>query len=221
MEAINNGKDVHTAAAELVYQTDEVTADQRSRAKTLNFALLYGMGNTALADSLDMTVSEAIRFRSVYFAQIPEAAPFIETVKEVVKQRGYIRNLFGRRRRLKYDESYKAPNALIQGCAADYLKYKIVEIYKYLKFNKYKTRMLMICHDEIIFEVHKEERFLLPILKTMLSDFTTFRVDITAGVEQGRPSWGSKTEEPTEFAEVVEVPNIDLHDGETFRRYYR
>lgn len=80
--------------------------------------------------------------------------------------------------------------------------------------------MLMICHDEIIFEVHKDERYLLPILKTMLSEFEEYRVPITAGVEEGRPSWGSKTEEPTEFVDKVEVPEVDLTSGITFRRYY-
>jgi DNA polymerase-1 len=218
IEAIKNGKDVHTATAELIYGTTDVTPEQRSNAKTLNFSLLYGSGDAATASSLGLTVSEARDFKNRYFSQIPEAQPFIETVKAVTRQRGYIKNFYGRRRRLTHNETYKATNALIQGCAADYLKLKIVDIYKYLKYNKCKTRMINVVHDEIIFEIHKSERHLVPILKTLLSDFTSFRVPLTAGAELGDPSWGDKKDAEAPFVDNIDASykQYNIHRGAAF-----
>src|SRR6185312_7581903 len=96
---------------------EEVTEKERDDGKTINFSLVYGQGDEATARSLKKSVGEAIRFKAQYFAAIPEIQPFINSVHRVTRTRGYIRNWYGRRRRLKYDEAYKAPNALIQGCA--------------------------------------------------------------------------------------------------------
>jgi DNA polymerase-1 len=225
IEAIHHGKDVHQATAAIIYNVpyDMVTDEQRTRAKTVNFSLIYGQGDAASAASLKMTVSDARRFKDTYFAQIPEAAPFIAQVQRVTKTRGYIKNAYGRRRRLKYEECYKAPNALIQGCAADYIKDKIVDIYKFLKGNNFKSRMIMVVHDEIIFEVHDSEEHIIPKLRQLLSEFEAFRVPITAGVEYGNPSWGEK-EKPTDigFAEPSEeeyklMLNYNVFDGSVFK----
>jgi DNA polymerase I len=192
IEAIHNGHDIHQATAALIYNVPyvDVTDEQRTKAKTVNFSLLYGQGDAASASSLQMSVSEAREFKSKYFAQIPEAGPFIRSVQDVNKARGYIKNMYGRRRRLKYDESYKAVNALIQGCAADYLKDKIVDMYRFLK--DYKSRMVNVVHDEVVFEVHDSELHIVPTLIELMSDNKMFRVPITAGCEVGSPSWGEK-----------------------------
>jgi len=224
IQAIINGQDIHRATAAIIYNVpyDEVTDEQRSKAKTVNFSLIYGQGDQALADSLKMTIGDAVRFKNRYFANIPEAKPFIDAVERVTRTRGYIVNFYGRRRRLKSDEVYKAPNALIQGCAADYIKHKMVRIYKYLKMNNYKTRMLLVVHDEIIFEVHKDEKHLIPKLRWLLSDFETFRVPITAGVEKGNPSWGQKIEpenvgfEAFTKKKVNAIDNFNVYDGSVF-----
>lgn len=169
-----------------------------------------------------MSVAEAIRFKNRYFANIPEAKPFIDAVQRVTRTRGYVVNYYNRRRRLKSDEVYKAPNALIQGCAADYIKHKMVRIYKFLKMNSYKTNMLLVVHDEIIFEVHKDETYLVPKLRWLLSDFDNFRVPITAGVEKGNPSWGQKvTPEGIGFEsftkeELESIDKFDVFDGSVF-----
>lgn len=224
IQAIINGQDIHRATAAIIYNVpyDEVTNEQRTKAKTVNFSLIYGQGDQALADSLKMTVGDAVRFKNRYFANIPEAKPFIDAVERVTRTRGYVVNFYGRRRRLKSDEVYKAPNALIQGCAADYIKHKMVRIYKYLKMNNYKTRMLLVVHDELIFEVHKDEKHLIPKLRWLLSDFETFRVPITAGVEKGNPSWGQKIEpedmgfEAFTKEEVNAIDNFNVFDGSVF-----
>lgn len=226
IEAIHHGKDVHRATASIIYNVpyEDVADEQRSKAKTINFALIYGMGNQATADSLDMNVSEAMDFKNRYFAGIPEAMPFINSVERVTRTRGWIKNYYGRRRRLKSDEVYKATNALIQGCAADYIKHKMVNIHKYLNAHNYKSRMILVVHDEIVFEIHKDEKFLIPKLRWLLSDFETFRVPITAGAEKGNPSWGQKVEvnevgfEPLTEEELEAMANYDVFDGSVFSK---
>jgi len=217
IEAIKNGWDVHAATASILFNVpyEEVTEDQRAKAKTMNFALIYGQGLDALARSLKTTKSAAQRFRERYFAQIPEAEPFIQEVYKVTRARGYVRNFYGRRRHLNYDECYKAPNALIQGCAADYIKTKIVAIYKFLNAFEYETKMLIPVHDEVGFRVPTKELYLLPKLRWMLSDFETFRCPITAGVDKGCPSWGQKETidigfEPLTEKELTVVGKYDL-----------
>lgn len=213
---------MHQATASIIYDVpyDEVTEEQRTKAKTVNFSLIYGQGDESSAMSLGMTITQAREFKRHYFAMIPEAEPFIFSVQRVTRTRGYIKNFYGRKRRLKTDEVYKAPNALIQGCAADYIKSKIVDIYKFLLYGGYKTRLLKVVHDELVFEVHDSERHLLPKLRWLLSDFETFRVPITAGVELGEPSWGEKVT-PTDIDfEQVELPIVDIYDGKTFG-YFR
>ncbi|MNC01449.1 DNA polymerase I [compost metagenome] len=208
IEAIKNGHDVHAATAAIIYNKpiEDITEEERQAAKTVNFSLVYGQGDEATSISLKLNMIETRRFKATYFANIPEAEPFIKTVQKVVRARGFVRNFYGRRRRLKSDEAYKAPNALIQGCAADYIKNKLALIYKYLKAYKRLTRLVNIVHDELIPEVHNtEEAYLVPRLRWLLSDFETFRVPITAGAEVGGPSWGEKTspEQDVGFEELT------------------
>lgn len=225
IEAIKNGYDVHAATAAIIYDKaiEDVTEEERQRAKTINFSLIYGQGDEATMNSLKLTLAETIRFKRHYFAMIPEAEPFIQTVQKVTKARGYIRNWYGRRRRLKPEEAYKAPNALIQGCAADYIKDKLVLIYKFLMAHNYKTRMVNVVHDEKITEVHESEQHLVPKLRWALSDFTTFRVPITAGVDYGDPSWGDKKApevdpgfDPFTDEEMQRTQAFNVFDGSAF-----
>jgi DNA polymerase-1 len=231
IEQINNGYDVHAATAatlfnkdlatlvKKVHEGDDEATALRSRAKTLNFALIYGMGNQALANDLKISVSEATEIKQRYFAQMPEARTFINTVYEVIKVRGFIKNFYGRRRRLDTNDCYKAPNALIQGCAADYIKHKMVNIYKFLRANNYKTHLINVVHDEIVIQMAEDEEYLAPTLRWLLSDFESFRVKITAGVEYGNPSWGEKVE-PEDIGfkapDNFDYLNFDVYDGSVF-----
>lgn len=234
LEQIANGYDVHTATAATLFNQnmeelakkvhagdDEATAI-RSRAKTLNFALIYGMGNQALANDLKVSLTEATDIKARYFSTMPEARVFINTVYQVIKMRGFVKNAYGRRRRLSSDDCYKAPNALIQGCAADYIKHKVVNIYKYLRYNNLKTHMINIVHDELIYSLSKDELEHVPVLRWMMSEFEKFRCPITAGVEYGNPSWGQKVEpddvgfrEPDNF----DYLSYNVFDGSVFDIY--
>ena len=183
---IKNGVDVHTATASIIFNkpVEEISEEERAQAKTINFGLIYGMGADALAGALKVSRAQASTMKAEYFAALPNARPFMSQVEGVIHARGFIKNYFGRRRRLTSNECYKACNSLIQGCAADYIKHKIVLIYKYLLKNKLKSRMINVVHDEIVFEIHKSEMHILADLRTLLSDFDTFRAPITAGVER-------------------------------------
>ena len=228
---IADGYDVHAATAatlfnknleELVAKVhegdDEATA-LRSRAKTLNFALIYGMGNQALANDLRVPLTEATEIKARYFSTMPEARVFLDTVQQVIKYRGFVKNFFGRRRRLDPDDCYKAPNALIQGCAADYIKHKIVDMYKYINYNNLKTHMVNIVHDEVVINFSNDELEHVPVLRWLLSDFKTFRCPITAGAEYGEPSWGQKKEDNSVgFKEPVDMGYLtyNVFDGSVF-----
>lgn len=231
LERIKQGYDVHAATAatlfnknldelvEKVHKGDDEATALRSRAKTLNFALIYGMGNQALANDLKVPLSEATDIKARYFGTMPEARTFIDTVQQVIKMRGFVKNFYGRRRRLDPDDCYKAPNALIQGCAADYIKHKIVDMYKYIMHNNLKTHMVNVVHDEVVINFHNDEKEHVPVLRWLMSDFETFRCPITAGAEYGEPSWGQKVEPsdigfvaPTDF----EFKNYNVFNGKVF-----
>lgn len=218
LDAIAHGYDVHAATAatifhkplqefvKLVEEGNEEATSARQKGKTINFALIYGVGISHLGELLKVPETEASHLRATYFSNLPEAKVFIDTVQQVVRMRGYVKNFYGRRRRLDPDDCYKAPNALIQGCAADYIKHKIVNMFKYLMYYNLKTCMINIVHDEVVINFDNNELEHVPVLRWLMSEFTTFRCPITAGAEYGNPSWGQKKEaneigfkEPTDF----------------------
>lgn len=230
LQAIAAGYDVHTATAATVFNKDvaelakrvhegdkEATA-LRARAKTVNFALLYGVGQNHLAEILGCTVTEATEIKANYFAGLPEARTFIGTVQEVTKMRGYIRNYYGRRRRLDADDCYKAPNALIQGWAADYIKHKMVLMFKFLRYNKCATKMINVIHDEVVFDMPKSEMHIMPELRWLMSEFEAFRCPMTAGAEVAEHDWGHKVEKDVGFKEPdsFEFMNYNVYDGSVF-----
>ncbi len=196
IQSIKDGFDVHAGTAAVIFNKpiEDITEEERSKAKTMNFALVYGQGDELTAQTLRVPLHEARDFKARYFAAIPELKPFVSTVHQVTKMRGYVKNFYGRRRRLKNDEYYKAPNALIQGCAADYIKSKIVAIYKYIQTAGIYIKMLMPVHDEVVFEFNNDYLDYVPYIRWILSEFDAFRVPITAGVEFGNTSWGQKVE---------------------------
>lgn len=230
VKQIANGYDVHAATAatlfnknldefvEKVHSGDEEATALRSRAKTLNFALIYGVGQGHLSELLKCSPTEASEIKARYFSTMPEARIFINTVQQVIKMRGYVKNFYGRRRRLDPDDCYKAPNALIQGCAADYIKFKIVRMFKYLMYNKLNTSMINVVHDEVVINFSNDELEHAPVLRWLMSDFETFRCPITAGAEFGKPSWGQKEEKDIGFEAPASMDfmSYDVFNGAVF-----
>lgn len=195
IENIMNGYDAHTGTASMLFHVplDEVTKEQRTKAKTINFALLYGSGNATLAKNLGCTITEAADLKQQYFAKLNGSKQFVDTVQAVCRMRGSVKMYLGRKRRLKPDECYKAVNALMQGSCATYIKQAMVRIHKYFLKNNYKSRIVNTIHDELVFEIHKSETdIVVPMIRGLMEDHFTFRLPITAGVEIASPTWGSK-----------------------------
>lgn len=226
LDSIDNGYDVHAATAALLSHTplekfmdlyhsgDKWANDWRVKAKTINFALIYGVGTKHLSELLGCSETEATQIKMDYFAALPCAKPFIDTVQAVIKQRGYVKNFYGRRRRLNPDDCYKAPNSLIQGCAADYIKSKLVNIYKYIKYNHLGIKLINIVHDELIMQVPNDEfDEHAPVIRWLMSDFDNFRCKITAGAEATDKAWSEKEEIDIGFKEPT---NFDFMDYNVF-----
>lgn len=206
IDLINRDYDVHAATAALLnhenvdsfverlHNGDAEAKAQRQRAKTINFALLYGVGVNHLCELLNTSYEEAARVKAEYFAAIPEANAFINKVQQLIIQRGWIRNYYGRRRRLLSSECYKGPNALIQGCAADVIKHRLVVLYQYIQENKLDTKLINIVHDEVQLQVPEYELIHVPKFLECLQEENNFRTLIKADVEMSNISWADKKE---------------------------
>jgi DNA polymerase-1 len=167
-QAFRNDQDVHTATASLIFKVDadQVTSDMRRKAKEINFGIMYGMGIYGLSSRLGITIEEAEGFIQAYFANYPRVQEYmIRTVYEA-REKGYVTTLLNRRRwlpeisndnrRIREFAERTAINTPIQGSAADMIKVAMIHIDNEL-LKKFRTRMILQVHDELIFEVPKEE----------------------------------------------------------------
>ena len=167
--AFRSGQDIHAATAAKIYglPIDQVSKDQRRKAKTANFGIIYGISAFGLAQQLDCSRTEAKQLIDDYFAAFPRVISYIESQKELARQRGYAETLFGRKRYLPDITSQNATvrsfaernavNAPIQGTAADIIKMAMVSIHRRLKEEKLQAQMIMQVHDELNFNVPTTE----------------------------------------------------------------
>ena len=169
LAAFRSGQDIHAATAARIYglPIDQVTKDQRRKAKTANFGIIYGISAFGLAQQLECSRSEAKQLIDDYFAAFPRIISYIESQKELARQKGYAETLFGRKRYLPDIHSQNATvrsfaernavNAPIQGTAADIIKMAMVSIHRRLKEENLRTQMTMQVHDELNFNVPAAE----------------------------------------------------------------
>ena len=169
LAAFRSGQDIHAATAARIYGVplDQVTKDQRRNAKTANFGIIYGISAFGLAQQLDCSRTEAKQLIDDYFAAFPRVIQYIESQKELARQRGFAETLFGRKRYLPDIRSNNptvrsfaernAVNAPIQGTAADIIKMAMVSIHRRLKAENLKAQMIMQVHDELNFNVPAAE----------------------------------------------------------------
>jgi len=169
LEAFRSGQDIHAATAAKIFGVpiEQVTKDQRRRAKTANFGIIYGISAFGLAQQLDCPRSEAKALIDGYFAAFPGVIDYIEQQKEFARQHGYAVTLFGRKRYLPDILSHNATvrsfaernavNSPIQGTAADIIKMAMVSIHRRLKEEGMQTQMIMQVHDELNFNVPANE----------------------------------------------------------------
>ena len=169
LAAFRSGQDIHAATAARIYglSIEQITKDQRRKAKTANFGIIYGISAFGLAQQLDCSRTEAKQLIDDYFAAFPRVISYIESQKEMARQRGYAETLFGRKRYLPDIHSQNATvrsfaernavNAPIQGTAADIIKMAMVSIHRRLKEEDLKAQMIMQVHDELNFNVPAAE----------------------------------------------------------------
>ncbi len=161
--------DIHTQTAAQVFGGDinSVTPQMRSRAKAVNFGIVYGISDFALSQDLKIPIKEAKEYIEGYFKNYPEVKAYLDNVIQIGTKEGYVSTIFGRRRYMpelrasnKITRSFGervAMNAPIQGSAADIIKIAMVNVYKALKENKLKSKLILQIHDELIVEVYPEE----------------------------------------------------------------
>lgn len=167
IEIFKNGEDVHTAVAREVFgvEAKDVTKEMRSRAKTINFGVMYGMGVTALQKNIGTDRAEAQEFLDGYFNKFSGLAEYLENVKRETAQKGYTETFFGRRRYfpdinsklpfMKASAERMAINAPIQGTGADITKIAMIEVERFIKSKDLDkdVRLLLQVHDELVYEV--------------------------------------------------------------------
>ncbi|WP_299397699.1 DNA polymerase I [uncultured Gelidibacter sp.] len=195
--AFKNGEDIHASTASKVFGVplEEVTREQRSNAKTVNFGIIYGVSAFGLSNQTDLSRSEAKDLIDTYYETYPKLRRYIGEQIDFARDNGYVQTVLGRRRYLKDINSRNAVvrgaaernavNAPIQGSAADIIKLAMINIHNKLKEGDFKTKMLLQVHDELVFDVYKPE---LEAIKTMVktemeSAYTmTVPLDVDLGV---------------------------------------
>ena len=170
IEAFREGYDIHAATAAKIYKEniDDVTRDQRTKAKRANFGIIYGITVFGLAERLDISRDEAKQLIDGYFETFPKVKEYMEKAKETAQQKEYVETLFKRKRYLKDINSGNATvrgfaernaiNAPIQGTAADIIKVAMINIYNRFKLEGIRSKMILQVHDELNFSVFPEEK---------------------------------------------------------------
>ena len=168
IEAFKAGEDIHKRTAMEIYGTKEITSEMRGHGKTLNFALIYQQGAFATARQLDISQKEAQEFINKYFERFKKVKPFFENLLEKAKESGYAETIYGRRRyfknltvknkSLQREDERAACNAPLQGTAADIMKLAMIKVYKKLKEKRYKSKLIVQVHDELLLDVYPDEK---------------------------------------------------------------
>jgi len=170
IKAFKNNHDIHTETAMRVFKLAhkaDMTPNHRRKAKEVNFGIIYGIGAFGLASRLEIKNSEAKEIIDRYFSEYPKVKEYMENTKQFARTYGYVETMKGRRRYLKQinnqnataraEDERAAINMPIQGTAADMIKIAMINIYNEFEKKKLKSRMMLQVHDELVFEVHKDE----------------------------------------------------------------
>lgn len=191
IEAFKNNQDIHTATAAKIYgvNLNEVTREQRSNAKAVNFGIIYGQSAFGLSQNLGISRKEAKEIIDNYFEQYPAIKKYMEASKEKAKTQGYVETIMKRRRYLPDINSKNAIvrgfaernaiNAPIQGSAADIIKIAMINIYAKMKSLNLTSRMLLQVHDELVFDILKSEKEIVEkLIKEEMENAVTLSVPL-------------------------------------------
>lgn len=169
ISAFKNGEDIHAATAAKVFDVplEEVTREQRSHAKTVNFGIIYGVSAFGLSQQTNLSRTEAKEVIEAYFRTYPGIRDYIDSQVELAQKQGFVETMLGRRRYLKDINSRNAVvrghaernavNAPIQGSAADVIKLAMIKIHKRMEEEGFESKMVLQVHDELVFDVKKSE----------------------------------------------------------------
>ena len=170
IEAFREGDDIHAATASKIYKVDidKVTREQRSKAKTANFGIIYGISVFGLAERMNVPRSEAKELIDGYFKTYPQIKEYMDKSIAIAREKGYIETIYGRKRFLPDINSHNAVvrgyaernaiNAPIQGSAADIIKVAMAKIYQRFQSENIQSKMILQVHDELNFSVYPEEK---------------------------------------------------------------
>ncbi len=196
--AFNNNEDIHAATAAKVFGVplEEVSREQRSQAKTVNFGIIYGVSAFGLSNQTTLSRSEAKALIDTYYENYPKLKSYMSEQVDFAREQGYVATVLGRRRYLKDINSRNAivrgaaernaVNAPIQGSAADIIKIAMLRIYDKMREQQFKAQMLLQVHDELVFECPKSELdALTKLVKTEMENAYKLHVPLTVDVGVG------------------------------------
>jgi DNA polymerase-1 len=196
IKAFLNNEDIHKSTASKVFDVplEEVTREQRSHAKTVNFGIIYGVSAFGLSNQTNLSRKESADLIEAYYKNYPRLKSYIQEQIEFARENGYVQTILGRRRYLKDINSQNAMvrggaernavNAPIQGSAADIIKIAMINIHKKLSSENWKSKMLLQVHDELVFDVHNSElEKIQPMIKQEMEN--AFKLDVPLTVELG------------------------------------
>jgi len=202
VEAFSTGEDVHLRTARAIFgvTTEQVTREMRGQAKTVNFAVIYGQTQFALARNLRIERSQASAYIKAFFEQYAGVKRFLDTVVEEARVSGYVQTIYGRRRALpdlnsrdrvaRQAAERVARNTPIQGSAADIIKLAMIGVDRAMTEQKLRSRMLLTVHDELVFEVPPEEKSVMgELVKTQMEQVAKLDVPLSVDYGWGK-SWG-------------------------------
>lgn len=199
VRAFSNNIDIHTATAAKVFGVAEadVTKDMRSRAKAVNFGIIYGQTAYGLSQNLGIPQKEAKEIIDNYFQQYPSVKKYMEESIRKGHELGYVETIMGRRRYLPDIDSGNATvrgfaernaiNAPLQGSAADIIKIAMINIHEEIKKRKLKSKMVLQVHDELVFDAHQSELDeLLPLIKDKMEHAVDLSVPLLVEIDKGK-----------------------------------
>jgi len=199
IKAFQNGEDIHRSTAAKVFNValEEVTKEQRSHAKTVNFGIIYGVSAFGLSNQTNLSRSESAALIDAYYKTYPRLKAYIQEQIDFARENGYVETILGRRRYLKDINSANAVvrggaernavNAPIQGSAADIIKIAMINIHKKLVQEKWQSKMLLQVHDELVFDVHISElEKIKPLIQQEMENAFQLAVPLVVELGEGQ-----------------------------------
>jgi len=205
IEAFNNNEDIHKQVASKVFDKpiENVTKQERSSAKAVNFGIVYGISDFGLAEQLSIPKKEAKQYIEQYLEKYSGVKTFMDNIVNTAKEQGYVETLFNRRRYVPEINSNNyivrqfgnriAMNTPIQGTAADIMKLAMINIYKTFKEKEIKSKIVLQVHDELLIETIPEEKETVEkILKQEMENVITLKVPLQIDIEEGKNLYDAK-----------------------------